>query len=732
MPVKINKSISVSGITPPFTYTFSNANPNVSFSNQTGTSSSSTVSTDIIFPTTTEVATTITKVTIVDSKGCSTIKTLNTLNPCNVTIPSLTVSGYKVVATAASSGCSGATFVWAYDGGVFSLDNQTDSSFTSTASFKPKANSVLPYASVVELTATDCYGCTVKSRVSVPISAPALSLSNNINIACKNTSGLYTSTAYVTAPTGSNLIDWATLDVGFTGINVWNVEVTTITDIANNRSAQITFFTSQSPVVESANFTVYVNDKYGVATSLSGTITVSACNQVGGIINSNITPISAKVASTITSGTIIPIDVTNSLNTLSTIDWSSAQVLSTPAYASPSITFATTSALRQIINYEYAGTSDLFAWTVDDINGNTLPPSTVSITTLPTAPVANTDNLSVVAGSTTVITPLSNDTSAAGLNVASIRVTQQSTTGGLATANIDGTITYVSDETDFGNALFRYKVNDIYNQESNNAGIVITRISAGNNGAANKCATTAQTLTFSLFDLLTNGIRVITPGGTWTNLGTASPSPAAPGIYSGTVSFTQGTHAVGDHTYRYSVTSGSATDTKDVVISFYSYGVPSNNECAAATSISFGGKGTSTTTTTQNLDATCPGFAAATLSATVLPSSWGSSTFVSDVWYTFTASPSYDVLTGTYLTYPIAVTLAGNNFSITDGIYAPALALYSGTCGALVEENSSLANVSSQNITGQVTMSGSTSKTFIIRVSAISGYEGKYTLNLTA
>ncbi len=730
MPVKINKSINVSGTTPPFTYTFSNTNTNVSFSNQTGTSSSSTVTTDIIFPTTTEVATSITKVTIVDAKGCSTIKTLNTLNPCNVTIPTLTVSGYKVVATAASPDCSGATFSWTYDANVFTLENQSDASFTSTASFKPVAGAVLPITSVVEVIATDCFGCTVKSRINVPIAAPAISLSNNLIVGCKNIDGEYTATVIITSSEPDS-IDWSTLSVRETTRTNW-IQSYSEVNPNGNRYVVYRFYTTATPAIENATFTVFVKDINGVQLSVTGAFNVVPCNQVGGIITSSITPISAKVASTITSGTIIPIDVTDSLNTLSTIDWSSAQILSTPAYASPSITFATTPTLRQIINYEYAGTSDLFAWTVDDINGNTLPPSTVSITTLPTAPVANTDNLSVVAGSTTVISPLGNDTSAAGLNPASIRVTQQSTTGGLATANIDGTITYVSDETDFGSALLRYKVNDIYNQESNNAGIVITRISAGNNGAVNKCATTGQTLTFSLFDLLTNGVRAITPGGTWTNLNTASPSPAAPGTYTGTVSFIQGTHAVGDHTYRYTVTSGSATDTKDVVISFYSYGVPSNNECASATSISFGGKGTSTTTTTQNLEATCPGFAAATLSATALPSSWGTSTFVSDVWYTFTASPSYDVLTGTYLTYPIAVTLSGNNFGTTDGIYAPALALYSGTCGALVEENSSLANVSSQNITGQVIMSGSTSKTFIIRVSAISGYEGKYILNLTA
>jgi len=732
MPIKINKSVSVSGVALPYSYTFSNTNSQVSFSNQTGTSSASTLNTDILFPSATELTNTITKVTIVDAKGCSNVKTLSTLNPCNITIPSLTVSGYKAVATAASSGCSGVSFSWQYDGGVFTLENQTDSAFTSSASFKPVAGAVLPYASVVQVTATDCFGCQVTSRISIPITSPVLTLSNNINIACKNDSGLYTSTTYVNAATGSNLVDWSTLDVTFTGSNTWNVEISTQTNINNVQYGKITFFTAQKPVVENETFTVYVTDKYGVSTKLNGTITSAVCNQVGTISTSSITPISIKVASTITSGTIIPIDVTDSLNTLSTIDWSSTQILSTPAYASSSITFTTTPDLRQVINYQYAGTSDLFAWTVDDTNGNTLPPSTVSITTMPSAPVANTDNISVVAGSTTTISVLTNDTSSAGINPASVRVTQQSTTGGLATANIDGTITYVSDETDFGSALIRYKVNDIYNQESNNAGVVITRISAGNSDTVNRCVVSPSTVSVTLFNLLTNGVRAITPGGTWTNLGTASPSPAAPGTYTGSITFTGGTHAVGDHTYRYTVTNGSATDTRDIVVKFATYSVPSNNECAAATSVSFGGKGTSIVTNDLTLDATCPGYAAATLSATTLPSSWGSSTFVSDVWYTFTANPSYDVISATYLDYPISIAVEGNNYGVTDGIYAPAIAVYTGTCGSLTEVSSALANVSAQSITGQVIMSGSTARTYIVRVSAISGYEGKYALKITA
>jgi uncharacterized protein YmfQ (DUF2313 family) len=50
----------------------------------------------------------------------------------------------------------------------------------------------------------------------------------------------------------------------------------------------------------------------------------------------------------------------------------------------------------------------------------------------------------------------------------------------------------------------------------------------------------------------------------------------------------------------------------------------------------------------------------------------------------------------------------------------------------LVELGASVASVSGQKVTAQVNMSGSTPVTYYIRVSSITGYEGKYSLTLKA
>ena len=65
-------------------------------------------------------------------------------------------------------------------------------------------------------------------------------------------------------------------------------------------------------------------------------------------------------------------------------------------------------------------------------------------------------------------------------------------------------------------------------------------------------------------------------------------------------------------------------------------------------------------------------------------------------------------------------------------MFASAVAIYDGTCGALVERSANVADVNAQNISAQVTMSGSTAKNYFVRVSSITGYEGKYSVNVRA
>lgn len=730
MSIKKTISASIAGVETPYTYTFSSSSTLISFSNQTGTSSASSLTTEIMYPDEDSITLYPVTLQVVSAKGCITTKTFNLTSPCGtLSGTSQTQSGYKVTRTVSAPGCTGCTFTWSYDAGVLTLESQVDSPFSSTATFKPVTGRSLPGSTVVISNAIDCNGCELSSFSNFRIGTPSIEVSNNIYIDCANDEGVYQDFFDVQTSGSNSPIDLSTIDVSFTSVNVFSVSIEA--GVPNATSARVRFFQNQTPTLESGTFTVHAKDIYGVPTSVSGTLTVSGCTRVGNIIASTIIPTATNVPTSVSSGDTVVIPVTNKVASIISPDWNTAQILASPVYASPSIAFRTTPEGEQVIDYEYAGVDDLFAWTVDDMDGNTLAPSTVSITTLPSAPVANTDNVQMVIGETEIFNVLGNDTSSAGLVPGTLRIVTQSTSGGTAVANSDGTITYTSDVTDTGGTLVQYKVNDIYGQESSTGSVVITRISAGTSSSTSLCAVSGDSVTITLSDYLV-GTRIVNTTGTWSNLGTASPSPTAPVAFNDTITFTQGTHAAGTHTYRYTVTSGSATDTADVAVTFITFSRPSNNECAGATVISFSGRGANSTLSDQNLEETCPGYAAATYSATATPSAWGLYSYSSDVWYAFTATPYYDTISMSYVDYPILVNINGANYGVDEGMFASAVAIYDGTCGALVERSANVADVNAQNISAQVTMSGSTAKNYFIRVSAVSGYEGKYSVNIRA
>lgn len=729
--IKKTISASVSGVETPYTYTFSSGSSLISFSNQTGASSAASLTTEINYPDEDSIALYPVTLRIVSAKGCTTTKEFTLTSPCNLTGLTQTQSGYTVTRTVTAPGCTACTFTWSYDAGVLNLVNQVDNPFSSTATFEPVTGRSLPASTVVISNAIDCNGCELTSLSNFVIGTPSISISNNIHIDCPDSTGIYKDFTDITMSTSSSSeIDWNTLDVSYTGVNEYTINTGTDYSVPGGK-VRIQFYKFTAPTVGNATFTITVKDVNGVPSTATGTITVAACSQVGNIVASTIIPTATNVPTTVLTGDTISIPVTAKVASIIGADWNTAQILGTPIPASPSIAFRTTPEGEQVIDYEYAGVDDLFAWTLDDTDGNTIAPSTVSITALPAPPVANTDNVAIVIGETEDFNVLANDTSSAGLVPGTVRIVTQSTSGGTAVANANGTITYTSDVTDTGGTLVQYKVNDIYGQESNTGSVVITRISAGTGSSNNLCAVALDSVTINLFDLLA-GTRVVNTTGTWSNLGTTSPSPTAPVLYNDDITFTQGTHAAGTHTYRYTVTSGSATDTADVVVQFITYSPPSNNECAGATVLSFSGRGGTSTLSDQNLEATCPGYAAATLSVTALPSSWGLFSYTSDVWYAFTATPYYDTIALEYIDYPILVTINGANYGIDEGMFASAVAVYDGTCGALVERSANVADVNAQNITAQVTMSGSTPKNYFIRVSSITGYEGKYSVTLKA
>ena len=198
-----------------------------------------------------------------------------------------------------------------------------------------------------------------------------------------------------------------------------------------------------------------------------------------------------------------------------------------------------------------------------------------------------------------------------------------------------------------------------------------------------------------------------TISGTWTLV--SGPGPAAPGVYNGTLNFTGTTDGVS--VYRYTVTSGGCSDSSDITYDSITPATRTNDACAGAMPL------TSTNTSLYN-DERCPGLAAPTNSGIGAPAAWASTP--ADIWYKIFIPTSSTTVT-------TEVIVDGSPYS--DGIDQPMLAAYSGTCGALVEEDSSISatNIGTVNFT---VVSGSTPETIYIRVASPVGLEGQFDITV--
>ena len=136
MTIKKTISASITGVETPYTYTFSSTSSLISFSNQTGTSSASSLTTEINYPDEDSITLYPVKLTVVSAKGCTTTKTFDLTSPCGtLSGTTQTQSGYSVTRTVSSPGCTACTFTWSYDAGVLELVNQIDNPFVSSVNF---------------------------------------------------------------------------------------------------------------------------------------------------------------------------------------------------------------------------------------------------------------------------------------------------------------------------------------------------------------------------------------------------------------------------------------------------------------------------------------------------------------------------------------------------------------------------------------------------------------------
>ena len=199
-----------------------------------------------------------------------------------------------------------------------------------------------------------------------------------------------------------------------------------------------------------------------------------------------------------------------------------------------------------------------------------------------------------------------------------------------------------------------------------------------------------------------------TISGTWTKI--SGPGPAAPGAYNGTMNFTGTTD--GESVYEYEVTSGSCTHTTSITYNSITPDTRVNDDCAGSLTI------TNLSSQLYN-DERCPGLAAPTDSGVTTPAMWPASE--PDIWFRYFVNTS---------TTDVDLEFRIDSSSYSDGIHQPMLAVYTGTCGALVEEDS-VVGTSSVAINNVTIPLASTPETIYIRVASIPATAGQFDIIIT-
>jgi len=208
-----------------------------------------------------------------------------------------------------------------------------------------------------------------------------------------------------------------------------------------------------------------------------------------------------------------------------------------------------------------------------------------------------------------------------------------------------------------------------------------------------------------------------TAGGVWTYTGTTTPNPAPPIVSDGTIDFAG--YANGNYEYTYTVTPVlGCNPTSSTVTVALNTGIPMANDNCGSTFINVLSDGTSDTVANQNFAGECPGNLPATDSGVAIASNWGSGVYV-DGWYRLDAE-----VTAASATLTIEVT--SSPYPSGEQLINPVIAVYTGTCGSLVEDGSNGVFGSTVNVYQDVLTTGA--YTFYVRV-ATASTPGKFTIN---
>jgi len=486
--ITVQKLISLSGGKAPYEYQWSANDTCVSFSPATGTTDKD-ISTEITF--TDESCITGSTITLsgTDADGCAFSEVISISNPCSTFVlnPITSSAPNTFSVSAASPQCGSVDFEWVYDTTLFDLAGLVTTSFTSQLVLDIKDNvPSLPSTSTIKVNASNCNECEKSVNYNYEFCIPsAPNLEVNLyketatNLPVQAFVGMPIS---IPDPTGCNgyTFDWDTL----------SLDLPTNITASSQSDSEVNFIGSSTLSAGTYSGTYTVKTKTGITSSIGVITFILHENQQGETISAPNKTVNIDCSSN--PGDVINISLQDDLVVQSgtTIDWSSFQLVTPPTPSSPSITLTTDSSTgKYVIAYEVpnALSSDSFSWIICDTDGICSTTTTYTVLDCIEAPTANDDSADVACGGIVNINLTLNDLgNGSPISNSSISITSSPSKGTLTTKS-DGTVDYIANEGVSGTDTFKYTVKNAAGETSNEATVTVNIACSGSDTTVALC-----------------------------------------------------------------------------------------------------------------------------------------------------------------------------------------------------------------------------------------------------
>lgn len=489
--ITINYNARITGGVAPYSYEISSNQSCTQITPNVGTTSADIITFSVSYDNQTCLDLSILSIQGTDANGCPLEFTIVPEDACeDLTVDAIAFEApYSFSVNASRPGCTqGLTFDWIYDTTVFDLRGQFTSSTTSQIILNPKSNvSQFPATSPIQVTVTDCYGCTETVMYNFTFCQPQVQDIVTELFCIEATPPLSdyferqnVSLLPVTGCTGIT-IDWSTLQVS-------NPDPTNI-QIVNNEDGTIDIRATQALADSTQNLFYSVRTTDGIQSN-QGLITVRVlnCNGPSAIyIQSDVVAYDCLASPGDTVYFYVEDYIV--LSPGATIDWSSFTVLAVPSPDSPSITLETDLNGDHRIAYELPDpiSTDTFAWSLCTTDGVCAEAAIFTVIECSNGPTAVDDSACSECNETITIDVQANDT--AGDTPIVMDSTTITTAPSVGTAIVlsDGTIQYTPPAGYVGTVTLEYTVRDQFGNISDPATVTIEMICAGENSIISVC-----------------------------------------------------------------------------------------------------------------------------------------------------------------------------------------------------------------------------------------------------